>query len=105
MPWRYQPVTLSDPDGTISFGMITVHFEGDSDLLSNWSEPFSAPGGESLENMIGEMASMWMSAMCWKAVPMDALAVGMEFERSVDQQTRNDLAEFLERGGSFLRPI
>lgn len=103
MPWRYQPVIFADPDGTTIHGMISVHFDGNSDALAHSSEPFSAPGGESHEDMVGEMANMWMSAMCWKSVAMSDLSSGMEFERAVDQKTRNNLAAMIERSGNLLR--
>ncbi len=90
-------------EADVCISMCEVYLD-DQDRLVNWTEELAvAPVGNDVEDLCLSMARMWVDAMCWVPVPSDSLAVGMEFSRAVDQATRNDLAEFIERGGSLLK--
>ena len=72
--------------------------------LVAWTEDLAcAPLGGDVTELCRDIAAMWMDAMCWEPVLAESLEVGMSFVRTVDQKTRNELAEFIDRGGSLLK--
>ena len=79
-------------------------FLDESDRLDSWTECLQcAPIGNDVDDMVREISHMWIAALCWKPVLASDMRVGMTFESVVDQKKRNDLADFLDRGGDFLR--
>lgn len=107
MGFRYQPIIRRTNANGLQdecVSLAEVYLE-DDDTLRSWTECLQvAPVGNDIEDLFGEIANMWISAMCWVPVLEDDLKVGMSFERAVDQKTRNELADFLDRGGNFLHP-
>ena len=101
MAWRYQPVIFGEGENA-HVSLVEVYLR-DDDTLDGWTDGVSV-SGDDIEDMAGDLAHMWIDAMCWKPVHYAELSPGLAFERTVDQTTRNELAEFLERGGSFLLP-
>ena len=106
MGWRYQPIvkwTKIHEQIDIAISLCEVHLD-DEDKLTSWTECLAcAPIGSDVEELCRDLAHMWISALCWKPVNATSLRVGMTFERSVEQSVRDELAEFIERGGSLLR--
>ncbi|WP_299558757.1 hypothetical protein [uncultured Sulfitobacter sp.] len=104
--WRYQPVVrVTEFEGITDacVSLCEVIMNDDEELIA-WTEDMScSPLGADVEELVSDVALMWIDAMSWKPVFADALEVGMKFEKSIDQAARNELAEFIEHGGSLLK--
>jgi len=105
MGWRYQPVIRVAKIGDeidVCVSLVEIYLD-DDDALVNWTEePAIAPVGNDVEDLCREISHMWISALCWKPVPFEVLKVGMTFERTVEQSVRNELADYIDRGGNLL---
>ncbi len=100
--WRYQPVWGEDPGGRW-FGLCEVSFDKD-DNLTGWTEsPFCHPQGETMEELSRDLTQMIMDKYRWKPVKFDDLKPGMRFERAIDQETMNDIADLVDQTNDSLK--
>ena len=84
--WRYQAVRVNyneypdDPELVI----IDVYLDRADDSLRAWNaEPVGKrPSGETIEELIEDLARMLRDAREWRPVEFDDLRVGMRFERA-----------------------
>ena len=89
--WRYQAVRVNyreypdDPELVI----IEVCLDRADDRLCAWSaEPVGKhPSGETIDELIEDLARMLRDAREWEPVDFDDLRVGMRFERSGAEDT------------------
>ncbi len=106
MGWRYQPVVRLTKVGSVEdlcVSMCEVYLN-DDDTLHSWTACLAVhPMGNNLSELIRDITTMWMDAMCWTPVMAEDMKPGMSFHRAVDQQTRNELADFIDGGGAFLK--
>jgi len=105
MTWRYQPVWIEDPDGSTVFGLCEVYFD-DAGKLSAWTEEYAmAPGGDTLDDMRGEISQMFADAYKWRPVRFVDIHVGMTFDRAITQDEAEALADTIDRYGAAFQLV
>lgn len=103
MPWRYQPVTVTDPAPAEPHVCLIEAYFDTAGLLKSWSEPLSCiPSGSAPDELRRDLARMLVDAHCWAAVPYESLRVGMAFPPLVTQKQRAALANAVERWGGLM---
>ena len=106
MTWRYQPVVHIETLGCIQSACVTlieVHLNED-ESLNSWADEFAASAiGDDPDGLCDDLVHMLLDAMCWQPVLAAELKPGLKFRRTVDQETREKLADFIDGGGEFLR--
>ena len=96
MTWRYQPIWWEDSGGR-TFGLCEMHFD-QRDRLILWSaEPFTWPQGDDMEHLTNDLVRMLVDAYRWQPISFAELRVGMTFEKAIDSQQAEALAQFAER--------
>lgn len=94
--WRYQPVIVSDEHGQ-RISLCEVYFDGMSGELDTWTDsPSIHAEGETIEELTSDLSRMIMDAFKWVPVPFESLHVGMKFQRAIDQETAEKLADDID---------
>jgi hypothetical protein len=99
MPWRYQPVIVTDKSGIggDTFCLCEVYFDDKaSGVLKSWGQPFRDAVGDDIEDLRGELVRMLTDSYSWVPVRYDDLKVGMTFERALTTEQRESIARLVE---------
>lgn len=94
--WRYQPVWVPAETGADILVVFRCIFDKDNKLRS-WTEDM--PEGDDAKDLVRDLAWMLTAVYEWKPVTLDALKVGMQFERT--GVTVDDVLDHLEHAREF----
>ena|SRR3990167_10757470 len=104
MPWRYQPVIVTESDGDESCGICELYFDDSGDLTRWTANPFIYPAGETIQGLTSDLIRMLMDAYSWVPVRFAELRPGMTFERALSQEQREGIARMVETVGLAAKP-
>jgi|SRR6185312_6980599 len=78
--WRYQPIwTQKDNERVLS--LCECYFDNDDNLVA-WTDPLSAPQGDSADDLRKDIIWMLAAIIKWEPVLYNDLAPGIKFTRN-----------------------